>query len=212
MNVSFENNKIMINSRNIVLYDVLEKIDEDIKRLKLEKKDGMHLRLLAEETLGMLKTITGQFMAYLWFEKKDNEIIMHLNAKTGSIDIDKKKELINVSSSGKNEYAKGIMGKIGDIMENAVMARSDVDDIGLDREFGNDEQDDISLQDKTSDISYAWSLQEYKNELETESDIDVETKRDILEKSIVASLAKDVTVGVRRDTVEMKTVMELKGK
>ena len=36
--------------------------------------------------------------------------------------------------------------------------------------------------------------------------------RDILEKSIVASLAKDVIVGVKKENVEMKIIMELTGK
>ena len=61
-----ENEKMLITAEGIVLHNALEKIDRDIKTMRLKKKDAGHLRLLAEETLGMLKMMTGNFVALMW--------------------------------------------------------------------------------------------------------------------------------------------------
>jgi len=55
--------------------------------------------------------------------------------------------------------------------------------------------------------SYIWSLQNYKNALdESDSDVDRTEAYDELERSIVASLAKDVTVGVKSNEVNLTIV------
>ena len=53
-----------------------------------------------------------------------------------------------------------------------------------------------------------WSLNNYREGLEQADDSDAPVKEawDELEKSIVASIAKDVVVGVKKDRVEMTII------
>ncbi len=190
--------KMLVSSKDIVLSEALGKIDRSIKRLELGDRDAMHLRLLAEETLGMLKLMTDDFAALMWLDKNGSEASVHLTAKTQGMEIEDKKELLSVSSTGKNASAKGIMGKIGDVFENSVMNLSGLSE----HEFGYYESDDYTT---------TWSLERYKDALEEAGEskgFDI----DLFEKSIVASLAKDVVVGVKKDNVEMTILMELTGK
>ena len=69
----------------------------------LGPKEGLRLRLLTEETLGMVTAITQQFDADFWIESTAGRLCrLHLKAKT-DMNYTKKKELVSVSSSGKNE-------------------------------------------------------------------------------------------------------------
>lgn len=207
-----ENEKMLINSEKIVLNDTLSRIDEDIKRLKLERKDGLHLRLLAEEALGMLKLMAGDFTALLWLEREDSEASVHLTAKIDDIDIDAKKELIAVSSSGKNAAVKGLMGKIRDVFENTILNADNV--MQLEQQYGMGFYDLSTAGTMYNGYSMAWSLGQYRDSVEQADQADQaveEEVSDIFEKSIVGSIAKDVAVGVKNDTVEMIMLMDLKG-
>ncbi len=192
-----ENEKMLITAEGIVLHNALEKIDRDIKTMRLKKKDSGHLRLLAEETLGMLKMMTGNFVALMWLDRTETEVKVHLKAKAEAMDNDKKKELISIATSGKNEKAKGFMGRIGEIFSNAMMDAEDKP--GIEDVYSELNRSD----DEGIDYDAAWSLDSCKN-----SDEDTGLT-DILEKSIVANIAKDVVVGVKRDTVEMTITMDL---
>lgn len=192
-----DDDKMLVSSKDIVLSEALAKIDRSIKRLEVGAKDAMHLRLLAEETLGMLKLMTDDFAALMWIDRTDRTASVHLTAKTHGMELDDKKELLSVSSTGRNASAKGIMGRIGDVFENSILNLSGEPDL---REGYYD----------SDDYTTTWSLERYRDALEEIGEsrgFDI----DIFEKSIVASLAKDVVVGVKKDTVEMNILMELRG-
>ena len=205
-----KNDKIMISSRDIDLKSALRDIDDSIAALKLEKKDAVHLRLIAEETLGMLNAMTGDFKALMWFERTVKEAVMNLTARTGSMDIDTKNELLSVSSSGRNASTKGFMAKIGDIIENGILNFENV--MKLEQQYGTGYVGYGAMGEMSADFALSWSLAQYRNSLDEvrAEDNEAEDAWDELEKSVVASLAKDVTVGVKKDQVEMKAVMEIK--
>lgn len=194
-----ENEKMLVTAEGIVLHNALSKVDRDIKAMNLAKKDAGHLRLLAEETLGMIKMMTGNFVALMWLDRNKNEAMLHLKAKAEAMDSDKKKDLISIATSGKNEKAKGFMGRIGDIFDSVMMDA--MDDTGLEDAYSQLDRADS----EGGDYDAKWTLDSYRD-----SDGGAEA-RDILEKSIVANIAKDVVVGVKRDTIEMTITMELKG-
>lgn len=194
-----ENEKILVTAESEALRNALSGIDSDIRAMKLKKKDASHLRLLAEETLGMLKMMTGNFVALMWLDRTAGEVMLHLRAKAEEMDRDKKKELISIATSGRNEKAKGFMGRIGEIFDNTMMDAKDKPDI--EKAFLELERSDAEGMDYDAE----WSLDSYR-----ESD-EEEGVRDILEKSIVANIAENVVVGVKRDTVEMTISMKLKG-
>lgn len=207
-----KNEKIMISSRDIDLSNALKDIDEHIGALKLEKKDSLHLRLIAEEILGMMNAMTGDYKAMMWFERNVKEASVNLTARTEKMDIDMKEGLLSVSSSGKNASRKGFMSKIGDIIENGILNFENV--MKLEQQYGMGYVGYGSVSEMSADFAMSWSLAQYRNTLsEVKSDdSEAEEAWDELEKSVVASLAKDVTVGVKKGTVEMKALMELSGK
>ncbi len=205
--------KIMVTSKNIVINEALEKVDKDISEQGYARKDAIHIRLIAEEMLGMLKAMAGNYTALIWIEKKDNEASVNISAKTDRIDLNTKKELLAVSTSGKNASSKGFMGKLGDMIENAMLDRDEMS--GMDDEYNagflsDDQYGEIS---ESNDLMAAWSLAEYRRSIKENGNEreNVDDVRDILEKSIVAKLAKDVVVGVKKDKVDMTIRMELKG-
>ncbi len=206
-----KNDKIMISSRDIDLIEALKDIDGDIAELKLEKKDSLHLRLIAEEILGMMNAMTGEFKAMLWFERTVKEASVNLTAKTEGMDIDTKAELLSVSTTGKNASLKGFMAKVGDIIENGILNFENV--MKLEQQYGGGYVGYGAMNEMSADYALSWSLAQYRNTLETARNEDSEAEEawDELEKSVVASIAKDVTVGIKKGMVEMKAVMELKG-
>jgi hypothetical protein len=206
-----ESEKMLITNKNFRIYDALDKIDSYLGDLKLEPKDNLHMRLLAEETLGMLGAMAGDYRSLVWFEKNDDVCKLQVVAKT-EMDIDKKKEILSVSKSGKNDLAKGFMGKIGDIIENGFLNYENI--MKLQQQYGGGYVDYAAMGGRPSGESFCWSLEQYKDALDEvrESDEAAGDAWDELEKSIVARLADDVIVGVKKDEVEYTIVSRLTGK
>jgi len=200
--------KILISNKDDELNDALRKIDEHISSLKLGKKDALHLRLIAEETLGMMNSLTGRYRAFMWFERSVKEARVYLTAKTDNMHIDAKKGLLSVSSSGKNVSTKGFMGKIGDIIENGLLNFENI--MEIEQQYGGGYMGYSNMGSMSADSVLAWSLSQYRNSLNNEISGGEGEEWDELEKSIVASLAKDVIVGVKRNQVDMTVIMDIK--
>ena len=203
-----ESEKMLITNKNFQIYDALAKIDSYLEDLELGPKDSLHLRLLMEETLGMLGAMAGEYKALLWIEKKDDDCSVKLTAKT-DMDIDKKKEILSVSKTGE----KGFMGKIADIIENGMLSYDNV--MKLQQQYGGGYVDYAALGGNPSERDYfSWSLEQYRGALEETKDNDSAAGHawDELEKSIVAKIADDVIVGVRKDEVELEICTKLSGK
>ena len=203
--------RVFVNNSDAKASEALKMADEFISKQGLDRKKAIHLRLIAEETIGMVRAMAGEFQALFWLEQDGDEYKVRLSAKT-DMNMTKKDELLSVSSSGKNASVKGFMGKISEIIENGLLNYDEV----------------MSLQQKYDggSVSYAymgfglmgelpamgqqlvWSLNSYKEQLENADDEDKPAQQawDELEKSIVASIAKDVTVGVKKDRVEMTII------
>ena len=82
----------------------------------LKMKDALHLRLLTEEMMGLMRSITGEREGIFWIEDEDGEYRLHLQVRT-LLNSEEREQLLAVSSSGKNESAKGIMGRIRDFFD-----------------------------------------------------------------------------------------------
>lgn len=194
----------------------VERADELIGILSLGEKDAMHVRLLFEEALGLLKALTGVFDAQVHFERDADECRVIVDAKT-KMDITKKTDLIAVSTSGKNASAKGFMGKIADIIETGFLGYDDVMMLQETYNAGRITYGGLGMYQPASGMApeIIWSLNNYKEGLNEAIDEDGDAAKeawDELEKSIVASIAKDVIVGVKKDTVKLTLVYDVKGK
>ncbi len=179
----------------------------------LGRKEGLRLRLLTEETLGMVSAITEEFDADFWIESTEEHLCrLHLTAKT-DMNYTKKKELVSVSTTGKNEAAKGFMGKIRELMENAVYSSDEeIDRIASDPATGPMLYASMGMCDTSliagESMLYLWSLEQYRGAIEREREnpedtAEVKEAWDELEKSIVASIADDVRVAVSGKNVDL---------
>lgn len=201
-----------INSDEEMAAEALKVVDEYIKEQDLEYKKAIHLRLLAEETIGMVKSMTREYEAAFWIEKEGEEYRIKLQIET-IMDKGKKDALLSVSRSKKNEYAKGFMGKISEIIEDGLLSFDE--SMKLQQEYGSPMPyyDFIGMgimgEMPTAGVPVMWSLSNYRDSLdEAPQSDDTQEAADELEKSIVASLAKDVIVGIRRDKVDMTIVCD----
>ena len=176
-------------------------VDEFLSLQNLDRKKAIHLRLLAEEAVGMVKAMTGDFEALFWMEQEDGEYKVKLTVKT-DMDREKKEELLSLSTSGDNTAAKGVMGKIREIIENSLL---DLDSaLRQQSKFGENNGYTYVGMGMLEDAP-VWSLNSYREALEDKSDKDDTDDEawDELERSIVASLAKDVTIGIKNNLVDM---------
>ena len=88
----------------------------------MQGKEAIHLRLLAEEMMGMIRSLTETRSAEFWIEddeKADRRLRLHLKAAVG-MNTELRKELLSASTSGKNAAAKGFSGKLRDIFARAI--------------------------------------------------------------------------------------------
>ena len=85
-------------------------------RNHLSHKDQMHLQLLTEEMLSLARSITGEMKASFWIENEGNNYELHMTTKT-VMDAEKRFQLIESSSSKKNEAAKTILGVLREVVE-----------------------------------------------------------------------------------------------
>ncbi|MBQ9361534.1 MAG: hypothetical protein IJT96_10930 [Lachnospiraceae bacterium] len=179
--------------------------DSFIKKQHLTKRDSMHVRLLAEEMLGMVRAITGEFKALFWIEGNNEQCHLRLTADV-EMDPDKRRELMSASTSGKNTSARGIMGKIRELVEIGMENYEDVSRLQM--QYG---VDPISYgmmgidNEMMSQAMLTWSLNQYRESVLDSKDENeaYEEAWDELEKSIVANIADDVQVGIMKDRLEM---------
>ena len=204
--------EIYINNTEAKAAEAIRVADDFINELGLEGKKAIHLRLLAEETVGMVRAMTGDFQARFSMENEDGENRIKLLVET-TMDRDKKSELLSVSTKGKNVAARGFMGKIREIIENSLLDYDEA--MKMQQEYGGGMPDyaymgmgfpmtnPIALPAQEGPIT--WSLSNYRDALEEapDSEESVQEAWDELEKSIVANIAKEVTVGVRKDRVDL---------
>ncbi|MCL2048392.1 MAG: hypothetical protein FWG87_06660 [Defluviitaleaceae bacterium] len=149
------------------------------------------LRLLAEEMLGLTVRLFSGIEYEFFVESKGNTFTLNLKVDT-FVNGEQKEKMLSLSSSGKNEAAKGFFGKITDVFETLVLNDATYDQ-GL-----------VPYYDSMGLISF-FSFTEYQDEMNTHAK---QEQWDELEKSIIASIAKDVVIGVRNNKVEMIVTAE----
>ena len=163
----------------------------------LPHKEAIRLRLLTEEMLGMFRAIAGQAEASFWIEEEKGLFSLHLAselAMTGRL----RRDMLAVSTSGKNEAARGFMGKIREMFEQAMEPLDD----GVPLPAGTwlpPIPDSPGFSVTGSMEMGVWSLNRYRGSLR-EDDRD---KWDELEKSVVGKLADEVRIAVTSRRVEM---------
>ena len=154
-----------------------------------DQKQTLQLRLLCEEMDSMLPNIIDDFDGDFWIEYEDGVCKVNAAITFAEFSVDKKKELINVASDKKNAAAKGLVGKIRCAIEEMFLPKGGPQYCDIATLFNAAMDSSVGV---TS--AYMWSLQQYRGSIEKASQAE---EWDELEKSIFASIADDVIVGVK---------------
>ena len=182
--------------------EALDLTEKTAAALGLTSRESLRLRLLAEEMLNMVRTIAGDISADFGLEHEGKDCRLTLSAKS-ELDYQKRRDLLSASTTGQNTARLGIMDKIRGMFEAglygmeegfAAQAKSGVGMFG----YGMLDATDAGM----ADAIYAWSMQKYRTELEAGKTEEPDAW-DELEKSIIANIADEVSVGVRKDSVEL---------
>lgn len=170
----------------------LEQTEKVAAYLGLEHMDTLHLRLFGEETMGMMRALTGEQEADFWLEANNKCVRLHLRAKT-VMNAEKRKKLLDVSTSGENAAVKGVMGRIRDVFQRAL---EQMDEMGVESPIPGAVLGDIS----GASVNI-WTLTQYKNAIRTEPE-EAEAW-DELERSVISKLADEVQISIHSKLVEM---------
>ena len=165
----------------------------------LEKKQLLHLRLLAEETLGMLRGIAGKVEANYWIENNGKSFELHMKSEF-DMTRELQNQLLAVSSSGKNEASKGFMGKLKVMIAEIMLSTKEVMPYAMINTAVSYPMGVIF--DETCAV---WTMSGYKEEIQNHIEDNSEATEawDELEKSIVANIADDVKVKIVGNNVEL---------
>ncbi|SDB24982.1 hypothetical protein SAMN02910298_01251 [Pseudobutyrivibrio sp. YE44] len=209
--------RIYFNNDSGFISSALNSVESGLPALELGKKDELHVKLLFEETIGMVKEISGDFAAIIWAERYKRQCAIRLILAT-RMDIDKKTEFLKASSNRKNAAVNGFMDKIRDIIETGVLSYEDVSRLqqkyngGMINYGAMGTYLDSGVGANPTYIGGVnWSLGDYRDSLQKQMVTEYGQEAwDELERSIVASLSRDVIVGIKRDSVTMTIVYDVK--
>ena len=157
---------------------------------ELTHKQTLQLRLLCEEINGMLPNIIGNFSGGFWIDFEDGVCKVNVSIRIPDFNAEKKDKLIGIAKDKKNSAVVGIAGKIRDAIENFFLDEAAAEAFDTSSAF-------LHLSTGYSegvDYSYLWRLGEYRSSVTRDSKSE---EWDELEKSVIASVADDVIVGVK---------------
>ena len=195
---------ITVSSRGSRMEAALEQADKVAAYKGLSGKNALHLRLLTEEMMGLMRSVTGETEGLFWIEDEDSEFRLHLQVRT-RLSGERRDQLLSVSSTGKNESAKGFMGHLRDFFD----WESDED---LAAGASSLLLADMYEHSTSPMLDWEWSMRRYENMLSSrleQNDPAVREAWDELEKSVVKNVADDVKIYIRSGIVEMVILKKL---
>lgn len=189
---------IVVSSSGACMEDALNQAELVGAYKHLSAKNILHLRLLTEEMMGMMRSITGEQSGQFWIEDDGRTFMLHLLVDT-RMNTSKRENLLAASSSGKNESARGFMGRLMDFFdrnadEDVVAFSSPLLMHGA-HENGQDILHDVE-----------WSMLRYRQDVyddKNRNNAAALAAWDELEKSVVAHVADEVKVRIRGQQAEM---------
>ena len=210
--------KIEIDNSGQGISQALEEAERFAASMELNKKGRFHLRLLVEEALGMVRAVAGEFKATFWLEWRDSifrwsnsgTCALHIEARA-DLNYPGRRELLSLSTEGRNTAPRGVMEKIRELVEAGLYGMEE--SLKFQTEYGAGILDYGTLgmvDGGMSQVLYSWSMQKYKEGVagtKTGDEVAAEAW-DELEKSVIANIANEVRVGVRKGSVELVIVKE----
>ena len=195
--------QILVNNSGEGMEKALDETEKYSAYNSLSPKNAMHVRLLSEETLCLVRAIAGEFSAQFWIEGDGKSCEIHLKAIT-EMNRQKRTDFLSVSSTGKNIEAKTFMGKVRDMIEKSLESYEEIDQLrqkhGIMNSLAVGNWGMESMEGSVSGMY--WSLEEYRKNVEEHVET-AEDAKDELEKSIVANLANNIRVGIRKEEIHL---------
>ena len=195
---------ITVSSKGSRMETALNQAEKVAVYKELTGKNALQLRLLTEEMMGMMRSITGESEGKFWIEDENDVFQLHLQVVT-RMDSGKRDRLLSASSSGRNESAKGLMGRLRDFFDR-----------GADEDLASFSSPLIlpAMYDMSTSptLDWEWSMTRYEEALTPyvkREDRQALEAWDELEKSVVARVADDVKVAIRGRTVEMTILKKM---
>ena len=195
---------IVVSSKGARMEEALKEVDKVAGYKGLSHKSALHLRLLTEEMMGLMRSITGETEGCFWIEDQDNVYELHLQTTTRMTSL-KREKLLSAATSGKNESAKGFMGHIRDFFDRG--ADEDIAAYGSPLLMAG-----AFEKSSTPALDWEWSMTRYEDELRASiqrQDAAALAAWDELEKSVVARVADDVKVSIKGRTAEVTIVKKI---
>ena len=124
-------------------------------------RDALHLRLLTEEMISMIHGILDEFRGEFWLEsERTKKGLLCRLCLSADKQVNKEQEahMLSVASSGKNESARGIAGKIRELLRQSLQSASDADEQYLQK------MSDAWVNSGAASPNY-WSLQIYRQNI-----------------------------------------------
>ena len=188
--------EIVVSNKGNGMNAALEQADRTAQQLKLSPKEALHMRLMVEEMMNLMRSIIGQLEGKFWIETTDGAYQLHLRTST-LLDAEQRAQLLSSSTSGRNEAHRGIMGKIRAFFE--PMPIDETPAYLLDTT--------VVTSDVNGDLN--WSLEAYKERLRKSEDAEAKEEWDELEKSVISHIADDIQVSIRGYDVELTIYKKL---
>ena len=195
---------IVVSSKGSRMETALREAEKTAAYKELSPKSALHLRLLTEEMMGLMRSITGETEGKFWIEEEDGVYQLHLQVTT-RMNSEKREGLLATASTGKNESARGLMGRLRDFFDRSA----DEDLVPLSSPLL---MSGVYEHSTTASLDWEWSMTQYENALASRvknNDSAAKEAWDELEKSVVARVADDVKVSIRGREVEMILVKKM---
>ena len=165
---------------------------------ELTHKQTLQLRLICEEIDGMLPNIVDNFKGDFWIEFDEGVCKVNISLCFEDFTADKKEELVKIAKNKKNASATGIVGKIRSAIENVFLEGDALGgDMSVESRYFLTEYYD------RMDYSCLWSLEQYISTVKKDAK---SAAWDELEKSVIASVADDIIVGVKGKQADIVVV------
>lgn len=178
---------------------LLKETEKLLVQKELNHKSQMQLRLLAEEMIGMCEEIVGKYSGEFWIESEGTEFQLHLFLNI-DITASERKKLIEASSSKKNSAATGFMGWIREFFLLNISSYEESGAYQTQKDSILKYINGVYLSDNAGAECVNWNLRNCKEILKEQEHAE---EFEGLEKSIVASIADDVSVSINKKQVEV---------
>ena len=194
---------VVVSTNGAGMEEALNQTEKIGEYKNLSSKSTLHLRLLAEELMGLMRSITGEKSGQFWIEDDDGTYMLHLLVDTRMNTV-KREKLLNTSTSGKNAYAKGIMGRLRDFFDR----NADQDVVAFTNPIMMSGVYD-NAQDILHDVE--WSMVKYREDIYSTKDENAEHAAawDELEKSVITHVADEIKVFIHNQQAEMVVYKKL---